>query len=343
MSRLTTALIALGSVAAGAGLVTALTGRSRPAIEGLSDVQVPRGLPPADVLALPGRGEMFFRVHEGPGPDAPTVVLLHGWVVSADLNWFAAYGPVGERARVIAPDHRGHGRGSRPSVPFRLADVADDVALLLRQLGTGPVILVGFSMGGPIAQLVWQRHPDLVAGMVLCATASQFRYGPLGGEHWRLMSIYQMGLRLLPRSWMERALLAQIRGTAPIRLVQSVGPEVGDFAPLLPWAVGEVQRGAVEDLAEAGRQLGQFDSRSWIGDVDVPAAVIVTTRDRLIPPSIQLQLAGLLPDALVLEVDGDHDAPAGQATAFNLALVQALAHVVDEGRAAGVPDAGASA
>jgi pimeloyl-ACP methyl ester carboxylesterase len=184
-------------------------------------------------------------------------------------------------------------------------------------------------MGGPIGQLLWQRHPDLVAGMVLCATAAQFRYGPLGGEHWRLMGLYQMGTRLLPRAWMERALLAQIRGTAPVRLVQSIGPEVADFAPLLPWAVGEVERGDVEDLAEAGRQLGRFDSRGWIGGLDVPTAVVVTTRDRLIPPSIQLQLAGLLPDALVIEVDGDHDAPAGQATAFNQALLQALDHVLD--------------
>ncbi len=327
MSRTTTLLAGATGMALGAGVLTMLTGRSRPAIEGLSALDVPRGLPPARILALPGRGEMFFRDQPGPDSAAPTVVLLHGWVVSADVNWFPCYRPLGAVARVIAPDHRGHGRGTRHSVPYRLEDVADDVAALLRALGTGPAIIVGFSMGGTIAQLLWRRHPDLVAGVVLCATAAQFGYGPLQGRQWKLMAVYQTGLRLLPRVWMERILLAQISGTAPIRLVRSVGPEVSELAPLLPWIVGEVERGDVEDLSEAGRELGRYDSRGWIGEMDVPVAVVVTTQDRLIPPGIQLELAALLPTALVAEVWGDHDAPASVPKAFNEALLTAIAHV----------------
>lgn len=334
MSRLTTAIAAIGGAALGvglgAGVLTFLTGRSRPSVEGLQALNVPRDLPPARVIPLPDRGELFVRDQTGPDPAAPTVVLLHGWVVSADLNWFTAYKPLGGIARVLAPDHRGHGRGTRPSQPYRLIDVADDVAELLRAEGTGPAILVGYSMGGPIAQLVWQRHPDLVAGLVLCATAAHFRFGPIGGAHWRLMGVYQVALRLMPRAWFERALLAQITGTAPIRLVQPVGPEaVEPFTPLLPWAVGEFERADVEDLAEAGREMGRFDSRGWLRGLDVPSAVIVTTKDRLVPPSTQLELAGLLPRSMVIEVEGDHDASAGTRD-FVTALVRAVEHVVEE-------------
>ena len=60
---------------------------------------------------------------------------------------------------VVALDHRGHGRGLQSDEPFRLADCADDVAALVDELGLGPVIVVGYSMGGPIAQLLWRRHP----------------------------------------------------------------------------------------------------------------------------------------------------------------------------------------
>ncbi len=323
------ALGAATSAALGAGAVVTLSGRSRPAIEGLEELRVPAGLPPARVEYVPLRGEMFFRDQPGPSPDAPTVVLVHGWIVSADLNWFTSYGPLSQVARVIAPDHRGHGRGTRHSQPYRLEDVADDIAALLRTLDTGPAIIVGFSMGGPITQLLWQRHPDLVAGVVMCATASNFRYGPIGGAHWRLMALYQVGLRLLPRAWMERALLAQISGTAPVRLIRTVGEEVSEIRPLLPWVVGEVERGDVEDLAEAGRELGRFDSRSWLGAMDRPSAVIVTTQDRLIPPTTQLELASLLPDVMVSEVEGDHDAPAAVPGAFNAALLKSVQHIVD--------------
>lgn len=331
MSRTSTVLAGIGGLALGTGILTVLTGRSRPSLKQLKDLDPPPGLPPAHVVALPGRGEVFYRDRPAPGPEAPTVVLLHGWIATADLNWFTVYEPLGAFARVIAPDHRGHGRAVRHSQPFRLSDVADDVAELLRHLDTGPVIIVGFSMGGPIAQLLWQRHPDLVAGAVLCSTAADFQFGPLQGAHWRLMSLYQLGSRLLPRLWLERALLAQMNGVLPVRLVQSVGPDIAHLEPLLPWIVGEVARGHVEDVSEAGRELGRFDSRGWIGGLDRPAAVVVTTRDRLIPLSSQLELAGLLERALLIEVDGDHNAAAAVPDQFAAALVKAVTFVWDRG------------
>src|SRR5690349_23831945 len=52
-----------------------------------------------------------------------------------------------------------------PICRVRLADCADDAAALLETLGTGPVIAVGYSLGGPVAQLLWKRHPDLVSGL----------------------------------------------------------------------------------------------------------------------------------------------------------------------------------
>ena len=86
---------------------------------------------------------------------------------------------------MVALDHRGHGRGIRSRRPFHLEDCADDVAALTRELRLGPVTAVGYSMGGPIAQLLWRRHPEVVDGLVLCATAARFSdraefNGPVG-------------------------------------------------------------------------------------------------------------------------------------------------------------------
>jgi 3-oxoadipate enol-lactonase len=129
----------------------------------------PVALPPARTVLVPGRGEFFLR---DSGGDGPPVLLVHGWMFPSDLNWAQTYGPL-QRAgyRVLAMDLRGHGRGLRSSAPFRLADCADDAAGVLAALGVAPALVVGYSMGGPVAQLLARRHPERVAGIVLCATA----------------------------------------------------------------------------------------------------------------------------------------------------------------------------
>ena len=136
---------------------------------------------------LPGRGKVYVREAQGP-KRAPTLVLLHGLGATAALNWDAGIPRLAERFHVLAPDHRGHGRGIRCGGRFRLEDCADDVAALVRQECDGPVLVAGYSMGGPIAQLLCRDHPDLVAGLVLCATARDFRGSPVERVRFGLLA-----------------------------------------------------------------------------------------------------------------------------------------------------------
>jgi len=99
-------------------------------------------LPPGRSIDLPGRGQTFIREVAGP-PDAPTLMLLHGWTATADLNWFTTFEVLGQHFRIIAPDHRGHGQGIRLKGSFRLEDCADDVAAIADILGINTFIPVG--------------------------------------------------------------------------------------------------------------------------------------------------------------------------------------------------------
>ena len=95
----------------------------------------PRDFPPARTVIVPDRGEFFLR---DSGGDDPVVLMLHGWTASADLNFGGLYDDVISAGyRVIAIDHRGHGRGLRPLAPFRLVDCAADAAAVIRTLGVG--------------------------------------------------------------------------------------------------------------------------------------------------------------------------------------------------------------
>ncbi|HSK98591.1 MAG TPA: alpha/beta hydrolase, partial [Euzebyales bacterium] len=274
----------------------------------------------------------------GPGAGAPTVLLLHGWMFPADLHWFMSYGALTQVAHVVALDHRGHGRGTRPSRPFRLVDVADDAAALVRALGTGPVVAVGYSMGGPIAQLLWQRHPDLVRGLVLCATSATFNVTPADRWRWRSMGLLQLVMRLLPRHWWDGLSHTLIDQERPLQVTRLFGVDLSpEFAPLLPWMIGEADRGNAEDIAEAGRELSRYDARGWLTTVDVPTAVVVTLRDKLVPLDNQRDLVARLgPGGAdhVFELDVDHDAMITGAGVFVPALVAAVRAV-----AAGAPPA----
>jgi pimeloyl-ACP methyl ester carboxylesterase len=260
-------------------------------------------LPPGGLVRVPGVGELFVRDSAG---DGPPVVLLHGWMFPSDLNWFRAYGPLADAGyRVLAIDHRGHGRGLRTDEPFTLTACASDAAAVVRALELGPVTAVGYSMGGPIATLMARDHADTVSGLVLGATAREWTE-PGMKMLWRSMGVLRLALNLFPlESWRWGLRRAGFPNS-----------------PVTSWVAAELSRGSGRDLAEAGRELGRFDSRPWIERLDVPAAVIVTTRDSAVPPRKQYELARSL-SAPVFEIDCDHAGVTVKGAEFARVLLEA--------------------
>ncbi|HEX6021419.1 MAG TPA: alpha/beta hydrolase [Solirubrobacter sp.] len=278
-------------------------------------------MPPARTVLVPGRGECFLR---DSGGDGPPVLLLHGWTVTADLNWYAQYDPLIRAGyRVLAIDHRGHGRGLRALENFDLEACADDAAGVLRELDTGPAVLAGYSMGGPIALLTARRHSDVVRALVLCGTSA----------HWSAPR-----MRLL---WWSMALYRLLLGIAPYSVFRGMLRLAGmPDSAATTWAAGELVRGSARDIAEAGRELGRFDARDWLGALDVPAAVVVTMRDRAVPPAFQRDLARRL-NAAMVESGTDHlDANRPE---FTRALLTAVGAVTKAQPAAASPRDGVAA
>lgn len=278
-------------------------------------VASPPGLPVGRALTLPGRGITFVRHAPGP-PGAPTLLLLHGWMVTSDLNWFTCFPGLAERFRVVAVDHRGHGRGIRTWRPFRLEDCADDAAAVAERLGLERVIPVGYSMGGAVAQLVWKRHRHLVSGLVLCATARSFGGQLPGSQAWfaTLLGL-SIGSRFLPKPVLRRLLAHVVR-----RRAQRVLDE---------WGLSELERSDTTTVLHAGWSLGRFRSDRWVGSVDVPTAVVVNTYDQVVSPRRQLDLAGAIPEATVHEVAAGHGACVTHAEMFVPHLVDACVSVAE--------------
>jgi 3-oxoadipate enol-lactonase len=257
-------------------------------------------MPEGRLVRVEGRGELFARISLHRDPDAPVVLLLHGWTASSDLQFVTAYEALSQRYTFVGIDHRGHGRGLRTPAPFSLEDAADDAAALLGALGLGPVVIVGYSMGGPIAMLVARRHPALVHGLVAEATAMDWKNTWKDRLLWRVLPIAGSWLRSKGyRRYLNRA------------VPKIIGGDEGEDHPVrahIPWLVSEMSRNDPFVMVEAGRALARFDARPWASTLGVPAACLITTADHLVPPRQQWALAAAL-GARTGQLSADHFAP----------------------------------
>lgn len=273
-------------------------------------------IPAGRMVELPGRGGATWVTDTpGPSPDSPTIVLLHALGTTGLLTWFPTIRPLSRRFRVVTLDQRWHGQGIR-SEEFSLADCADDVAALVDVLGLRDVVVAGYSMGSIVAQRVWRQHPGIVRGLVLAATTDRFQLTPAERGFFLAMGSTMVALRGVSRS---RTALKAARLAA-----RSADLEVSD---LHEWALREFRSTSPWAVGQAVAALGRHHSRPWIGQVDVPTAVVVMMRDRVIPTSRQIALARSIPGATIHEVDDGHAGCVLGSEKFVPRLVEAAATV----------------
>jgi 3-oxoadipate enol-lactonase len=271
-------------------------------------------VPEGRMVDLPGRGRTYLVDVPGPSPDAPTVLLLHALGCTAYLTWYPVLEELSKTHRVLAYDQRWHGRGIRSS-RFRLEDCADDAAAVLDELGVAQAVVVGYSMGGLVAQLVAHRHPDRVLGLVLCATARNFRGKRREKLFFPIMSVATTPLAGYALARVER--VAELLPDAPS--LDASTPAFGreQFRSTSAWSMPEV-------LGE----LGRFNSAPWISEVHCPTASVITDRDHAIPASRQRRLAESIEGTEVFEIHGGHISLVVKAEQFREALVLALGSVM---------------
>jgi len=215
--------------------------------------------------------------------------------VTAELNWGKVFAPLARHFRVVAADLRGHGDGINAGSRFRLEDCADDVAALAGALGIRRFAAVGYSMGGMVAQLLYRRHASLLSGLVLCSTAGNVRESPT--EMLAAVALPAAAAALLWNPVLQ-LMSAEVLGMALLGHV--------DDPATARWARAQLRRTTLAAAVSAIQAVSEFTSDGWISQIDVPAAVVVTAQDRIVPASRQLKLARAIPGASVHEMDADH-------------------------------------
>ena len=256
----------------------------------IPQVDIPQG----HWVELPRRGRTWVTDVAGPA-GAPAIVLLHAVGCTGMLTWFPVVEELSKRFRVVVFDQRWHGRGII-SESFSVHDCADDVAAVITELELDRPIVAGYSMGSIIAQRTWRQHPELVGGLILAATTDRFRTNGRETVFHAGMEVAMGSLRTLAKS---RTVRWATRSTAE---ALDIGPtDTGT------WALNEWRSTSPWAMAQAVAALGRHHSTPWLSRIDVPTAVVIPSKDHVIPAERQRRLATLIPGATT------HEAPCGHA------------------------------
>jgi pimeloyl-ACP methyl ester carboxylesterase len=230
--------------------------------------------------------------------DGPALCLINGYRLSSEAWPSAFIARLSARCRVVSFDNRGTGRSDKPEAGYEFANMAKDVIGLLDDLGLPCVHLLGFSMGGAIAQEVAIRHADRIGRLILFSTFC--------GGIWAEPASYTVFRRLLVTE-----------NQTPEEAARQAWPVT--YTPdYLAANVEEVEQQMRRELAHptpmfvAGRQmeaLRAFNSYRDLPRIGAPTLVATGTHDVLVKPRNAKILASRIPNArLELLADLGHRA-----------------------------------
>lgn len=215
-------------------------------------------------------------VHLWEGGQGPPLVFLHG-AGSIGQEWVGAFPLLARHRRVIVPDLPGFGLSDDNPALATFRDLAEALAMLLREVGGGPVDLMGNSMGGGIATGIALERPELLRSLLLVAP---------GGLHEK-EDMRREAARVVPGE-VNKWLFHRPERAAP------------DFPRLSPEEVRarwSRTRGALARWTERGFEKLPFERLS------LPTLVIWGREDRILPSSWAPEIAERIPGgrAVVLE------------------------------------------
>ena len=229
--------------------------------------------------------------YEVTGSGSP--VLLVAGLGGVGATWGPQTAMFAKRHTVILPDHRGTGKSTRTAKGQTIAQHAEDFALIVKELGCGPVHVVGSSTGGAIAQVMALDH----------------------AEHVKTATVASSWARVDPFFRRQFTARAQMISSAGIEAATEMAAlflfdprfQLTNNATVQGWIDAAVKGASAADIAIARMDmiLGH-DRLDELGRIQRPTLVIVGDADFCTPPHLSEQIAAAIPRAELAKLPGGH-------------------------------------
>jgi len=237
--------------------------------------------------------------------EGPTLVFVHGFPLNREC-WNHQIEAFKDSHRVIAPDLPGFG-GSEPGQgAASMKAFAEGLFTLCHELQTGPIVLVGHSMGGYIALAFAKAFPTLLSGLVLVDTKA-------GGDEAKVAA----GRRETAKKVEAEGFGTVVEAMSP-NMLSPDNTDQGMAHAVRGFMWSSSAKGVIDALLGMAERP---DEREHIKEIRVPTLVVTGADDKIVPPSESTALAAAIPGArLVVIPSSGHLVAFEQPGAFDGAL-----------------------
>ncbi|MCG8707920.1 alpha/beta fold hydrolase [Brenneria sp. 4F2] len=261
-------------------------------------------------ISLNGAVYAYTDVGEG-----PTIFFAHGLFVDRSI-FDDQLAELSKNYRCIVPDMPGHGESGYHRDGWTLDNIADDIALMIKELSLGPVVFAGQSQGGMVGIRLAANYPELVERLILIGTSARAE------EAERYQDWEKMKRTLLHGSTPEKAdafRAIQQRINAPKWLAEHQEQAEQERAIMMSH-----DRAGITYALEAAT-LGRRDIRALLAKVQTPTLVVSGDEDRATPTALSQEIvAGIAHAALLILPGVGHHPPLEAPLALTSAMLDFL-------------------
>jgi 3-oxoadipate enol-lactonase len=216
------------------------------------------------------------------------VVMSHA--LGLDLQmWDGLAAALAPHHPVLRYDHRGQGGSAVPAGPYTMDQLVDDAARVVHEWGRGPVVFIGLSMGGMVAQGLAIRHPQLVRGLVLANTAAQYPAAAQSVWADRIAAVQAGGMAAIADMGVERYLAPATRAARP-ELAAAVR--------------AQLLRADAQGYIASCKAIRHVNWAAGLEKINCPTAVLCGSEDLGTTPAMNKAIAQAVPGASYTEFAG---------------------------------------
>lgn len=224
----------------------------------------------------------------------PPLLVLNGFAATS-ADWDPSFiDRLASYNELILVDHRGIGSSTDDGKPFDIAQLADDAAHIIKALGFERTSVLGWSMGGFIAQMLALQHPDRVNKLILLSTDP----GGTDADHPSTAVWSQLIDTSGTPHEQARRLLSLL---FPSDVAESFYREFGDVVAA---ARARLSPELIKRQAAAMDAWHRNGIGNWLREIRAPVLIATGTEDIVIAPSNALKLVNAIPGAWLAQFPG---------------------------------------